>query len=197
MLEIKKIISTFINKNVDEINNDTIIDKTVINGSILIHRMFATLASNNYKIDDYTNIKTYGDLLDKLNKNDIPPLKTIPISTNLPSSNENNFIKGIGIDIENISNLPLSQDFREDQFYLDNFTPAEISYCIMKSNPYQSFTGLFCIKEAIYKSNSYVKTKKFNEIEITHTELGAPIYPGFMLTLSHTNEIAVAVAIAL
>tara|TARA_Y100001970_G_scaffold261823_1_gene345326 strand:- start:318 stop:542 length:225 start_codon:yes stop_codon:yes gene_type:complete len=61
---LKKIVSTFIKCSPDSIEVDTIIDNSVIQGSILFHRMISRI--NTYygiEIEDYTNIKTYSDLL--------------------------------------------------------------------------------------------------------------------------------------
>tara|TARA_B100000424_G_scaffold119250_1_gene90027 strand:- start:940 stop:1164 length:225 start_codon:yes stop_codon:yes gene_type:complete len=61
---LKKIVSTFIKCSTDSIEADTIIDNSVIQGSILFHRMISRI--NKYygiEIEDYTNIKTYSDLL--------------------------------------------------------------------------------------------------------------------------------------
>jgi phosphopantetheine--protein transferase-like protein len=198
MIELKKIISTFIGKSIEEINDKTIIDKTVVKGSILIHRMFASLAAKGFKLNDYSNIKTFGDLIYNLEIPQQLPKNTEEIPEVTTQINANLSIKGIGIDIENVSLMPIASDFREDEFYIQNFTSNEISYCIMKLNPYESFAGLFCLKEAIFKSNNSIFiNKSFNQIEITHADNGAPICPGYILSLSHSNDVVVAVSISI
>lgn len=195
MTEIKNIIASFINKNPDEITNNTVIDKTVVKGSILIHRMYAALANKGYKVSNYNKIRNYGELLNTLNTN----YSKQEIANHIPDEKQSNShsIKGIGIDIEKYSNLPNVDDFRIDEFYIQNFTPSEISYCILKENPLASFTGLFCIKEAIYKANNQTfNNKNFHHIEINHEANGAPVFPGFIISVSHADDTAVAVAIA-
>ena len=44
----------------------------------------------------------------------------------------------VGIDIQEINELPDSNDFWEDEFYKSKFTSEEIAYCITKDNPKQS-----------------------------------------------------------
>jgi phosphopantetheine--protein transferase-like protein len=199
MIEIKKIVATFIGKNIDEIESRTIVDRSVVKGSILIHRMYATLASKGFIVNNYSTIKYFYEILDRLNEpneSKTSILKETPIIPN--DANSSLLIKGIGIDIEEISLMPISEDFRSDQFYIQNFTASEISYCILKENPYASFAGLFSLKEAMFKSNNdHFKGFMFNQIEINHTLSGEPIYNGFLLSLSHTQGIVVAVSISI
>ena len=119
MEEIKKIISTFIGKSINEINENTIVDKTVVKGSILIHRMYSTLAAKGYKIINYSSIKNFGDILKELNvsgPNTKVYEKLAPVLDSLKL--DSSLIKGIGIDIENISSMPIVEDFRVDEFYI-------------------------------------------------------------------------------
>ncbi len=103
----------------------------------------------------------------------------------------------IGIDIEQISLMPPSSDYREDHFYTSNFSPSEIAYCILQPDTAASFAGLFAAKEAIVKAdNSYLK-RDFNSIKIDHLPNGKPTFPSFSISISHTAQIAVAVAVRL
>ena len=60
---LKKIVSVFIKKPPETINNDTVIDSSVIQGSVLFHRMISRI-NDFYKIeiDNYGEIKNYQDL---------------------------------------------------------------------------------------------------------------------------------------
>jgi phosphopantetheine--protein transferase-like protein len=104
--------------------------------------------------------------------------------------------KAAGIDIEDISNFPVVIDFREDDFYVSNFSMQEISYCILKGKPLGSFAGLFSTKEALCKTSERIRQMPFNKIEITHDDNGKPVYPGYSISISHTDQFAVAIAIA-
>jgi phosphopantetheinyl transferase (holo-ACP synthase) len=93
--------------------------------------------------------------------------------------------------------MPSVNDFREDEFYVMNFTPAEISYAILQPDPLATFAGLFAAKEAIVKSDNTIKNKAFNSIFIDHLPSGKPIYPGFSISISHTPTLAMASAVKL
>jgi phosphopantetheine--protein transferase-like protein len=122
----------------------------------------------------------------------------LPARTNLPpvpAVMDTSVTTGIGIDIEEVAGLPLTNDFRKEEFYKMNFTAAEIAYCILQPDPYSSFTGLFAAKEAIIKADGRYQFKIFNSIEIGHSPEGKPVYPGFELSISHAGKMAVAVAV--
>jgi len=111
MDKIKKIISVFLKTQPNLINENTIIDRTVIQGSILIHRMYAEIEKSGYKIHDYSKIHTFGDILKKLNgETDQTPEKQKPEIPNLISLNIEGDITKIGIDIEEISNFNMVDD---------------------------------------------------------------------------------------
>lgn len=105
---------------------------------------------------------------------------------------------GVGIDIEETDNLPHAADYREHPFFQDHFTSAEIAYCIRKRDARASFCGLWAAKEAILKSGAASsRSGSLNEIAITHDPSGRPQFPSCQLSISHTNNVAVAVCIAL
>ncbi|MDC0623331.1 4'-phosphopantetheinyl transferase superfamily protein, partial [Flavobacteriaceae bacterium] len=78
---------------------------------------------------------------------------------------------GLGIDIQLISSLPVVNDPWEDQFYIDNFKKNEIAHCLKKKNIFQSFAGIFALKEAIYKIDGTEK----NDITIKFSKDGKPL----------------------
>jgi phosphopantetheine--protein transferase-like protein len=209
--KIKKIIAVFLQKEPSEINTDTLINGKAIPGSILIHMMYRELTLAGFPVKKYMDLNTYGDLLNRINGTEpevqpaqtsaieIQPVQTSaqviqPVQMSFPVIGTNSDLE-IGIDIESISNFPVVNDYREDPFYKINFTPKEISYCILKASPIESFAGLFCIKEAICKTNENFRKIPFNQIEITHTVAGKPEFKGYALSVSHTKEVATGVAV--
>ena len=65
--KIKKIVSVFLKTQPDKIMNDTVIDTSVIQGSVLFHRMIARINdSMNIEIENYDKIHTFQDLLDQI-----------------------------------------------------------------------------------------------------------------------------------
>lgn len=191
--QIKNIISKYIRVPEDQITADTVIDRSAVASSIILHRMYAQLANEGVAVKDYTAIKTFGQLMAGVNGKElaVTVIETIPV---VPSSINTNELP-VGIDIENISSMPVVNDFREDAFYTMNFAPAEIGYCILQTNPYASFAGLFAAKEAMVKADNAFKNKPFSSIVIDHLPEGKPVYPGFQLSVAHTNDTAIAVAV--
>ena len=82
---------------------------------------------------------------------------------------------GLGIDIESADNLPWSGDPRSEPFYVENFTGAEIAYCVRQADPRLSFCGLWCAKEAAIKCGQDFAGLRPIEIEIHHNETGRPM----------------------
>ncbi len=192
MQKLKEIISTFIKVDPKDITPETVIDRSVIPGSIMIHRMYSALAKEGFVIKNSEGIRTFEDLLDRLNQKEKVVKEVSTINQNstkvIPST------MSIGVDIEDIQHLPTALDYREDRFYQDNFSQKEISYCILQADPKASFAGRFALKEAIVKADNSYKNIPFNKIEILNDKDGKPLFKGFSVSLSHASNQAVAVA---
>lgn len=196
--KIKSIISTFIKVPAEQITVSTVIDRTAVNNSIALHRMYAKLAEEGFIVSDYWSINTFSALLKRINGNgnaSLPEVEYVSVNGNgLPPQVQAEGA-AVGIDIEEVDAMPRANDFREDAFYKMNFSSAEIAYCILQPAPYASFAGLFAAKEAIVKANNLNKSRPFNTIVINHDAEGKPTYPGFHISVSHTNNLAIAVAL--
>ncbi|MFM9840742.1 MAG: holo-ACP synthase [Cyclobacteriaceae bacterium] len=191
---IKPIIAEFLKVDQSTIVGSTIIDRSAVKGSILVHRMYGAMANAGVVVTDYTAIKTYGQLLQRLNptNNENSPFVN-DIETTVALNSEG--VSSIGIDIEHIKNMPACNDYRQDEFYKKNFSPLEISYCVLQPNPIISFIGLFAAKEAIAKADNTYKKIPFDQIEIDHDQLGKPFFKEFDISISHVEDFAVAVAV--
>jgi phosphopantetheinyl transferase (holo-ACP synthase) len=191
--QVKNIVSKYIKVPAEKITADTVIDRSAVASSIILHRMYAQLANEGVAVKEYTAIKTFGQLIAGVNGKEmaVADIETSPVVSSLINTNE----LPVGIDIENVSSLPVVKDFREDAFYTMNFAPAEIAYCILQPSPYASFAGLFAAKEAIIKADNAFTNKPFNSIVIDHLPEGRPVYPGFQLSIAHTTDTAIAVAV--
>jgi len=199
---IREIIATILKVNIQDVDSNTRIDNNAIKGSVLIHRMYSELKKNGYEVNNFAGIKTFGDLekellgINNFNNTNIEESKIkkskISISENSISSNR------IGLDIESSINLPDTDDFINDQFYIDNFSKSEIAYCSSKENPKSCFTGRFAAKEAIVKANNDYLNTKFSHIEITIGKNGQPLFEGMEISISHINlnEIELSTAVA-
>jgi phosphopantetheinyl transferase (holo-ACP synthase) len=188
--KIKEIVSVFIKLPAAQIGAGTPIDRSVLQSSILVHRMYARLAEEGIVVENYAGIKVFGDLLAPLTQ----PATSFQQAGPAPGVAADSH-PGIGIDIEEIAALPRTADFRKEAFYTLNFTAAEIAYCILQADPYSSLTGLFAVKEAIVKADGQYRNRPFHTIGIGHSAEGKPVYPGFGLSISHAGGMAVAVAV--
>ena len=117
--------------------------------------------------------------------------KTISNESKL-SVSETQTVKGmhIGIDLQFISDLPIVKDPWEDQFYKDNFNKNEIAHCLKKKKIFESFAGIFAIKEAIYKIDGTLK----KDIKLKFSKEGKPINSKYSISISHDQNYAIAVA---
>lgn len=108
---------------------------------------------------------------------------------------------GIGIDISSIEKFK-NKPFKDNEtFYRKIFTEHEIDYCLKFSNNYEKFAAKFALKEALFKSINEKFT--FSEIETSYLDskptvqiLNSQQNYKFFCSLSHENEIAVAVVIS-
>lgn len=202
---IKKIISFFTEIDPANIGFETIIDNSVLQGSVKIHMMYGELADNGFKVSNYNNIKTFGELLSILQLGDSNATVNATTETSAgtqsntkavsyQSANLGSVQLALGVDIISVNTLPKVLDFRESNFYTDNFSLKEIAYCITKNDPYQSFAGKFAAKEAIVKADNNYKKFKFNEIEVLNDASGKPYCANFSISISHEADIAIAIA---
>jgi phosphopantetheine--protein transferase-like protein len=123
---------------------------------------------------------------------DAPKESSVPV---LAPRSFGSAVLGIGIDIEDAKSLPEASDYRTHEFYKDNFSPAEIAYCILQPSTRMSLTGLWVAKEAIVKSGAVPPSEGLKKVEILHDDAGRPSFPSCVLSISHMEQVAVAVAI--
>jgi phosphopantetheine--protein transferase-like protein len=188
--KIKEIVSTYLRIPADQIAAGTPIGRTALGNSILLHRMYARLGEEGIVVSDYAEIKVFGDLMQKQGGNGETFVSVIQTR-----NGEGSGASGVGIDIEEVDALPRVADLRKESFYSQNFTPGEIAYCILQTDPYSSLTGLFAAKEAIVKADGQYRNRPFNTMEIGHSAEGRPEFPGMKISISHAGGMAVAVAV--
>tara|TARA_Y100000992_G_C21170715_1_gene445738 strand:- start:44 stop:727 length:684 start_codon:yes stop_codon:yes gene_type:complete len=198
----KEIIAHFLKIHPNEINEDTIMDYNTVPSSVMLIRMYTTLAENNYIINDISEIITYRDFKANLVKS-----KKDNLHNNI-SFKENNSLEFdklgknkdlllIGVDIENINDVISNNSLDSDQFLSQNFTQNEIEYCKKKYNPQKSFAGLFSLKESIVKADNSHINLPFSAIEINHDKNNKPYYKDFFLSVSHNDTYVFTIAIKL
>lgn len=112
----------------------------------------------------------------------------------------------IGIDIESADNLPSWGDAGSEPFYAENFTRAEIAWCLRQPEPQLAFCGLWSAKEAALKCGQEFASLRPVEIEIVHDERGRPTLQAksaspqalggdCVLSISHAGRMGVAVCV--
>lgn len=189
--KIKLLLSRFLNKEVSAINSQTVIDRTSLRSSIMVHRFYAELLKNGASVEDYLSIRTFGDLMNRLKLRENVSEASKHFEQEKPLSIDE---FSIGIDIESVDNLPVCVDYREEPFYKMNFSQKEISYCLIQMDPRLSFAGLFAAKEAIVKASHRHRGTPFYQIEINHDSSGKPVFPLLNISISKKDNYAIAVA---
>ena len=103
----------------------------------------------------------------------------------------------VGIDIQSCNELfpEKIKDLKGSDELLKIFTLREIAYTENKPDTYTTLTGLFAAKEAVMKANN-LSPKKLNEIEIQFNEDGKPFLSHYEISISHSLDFAIAVAIS-
>jgi holo-[acyl-carrier protein] synthase len=115
---------------------------------------------------------------------------------------------GVGVDIESVARLRRALRVSRG-FARRTFSKREIRYCMSKGDPAVHFAGVFAAKEAAYKAaNGLLKGKvDITSFEILHDGRGVPVVRHdiggkrgslfeIRISVSHTSEYAVALAIA-
>lgn len=196
---LKETLANFLKIDAASISPATVIDRSAIGNSIMLHRLYARFSQQGIDVPNYNSVRTYGDLVSRVNGNsNISNGKTNSADENSVALNDHKTYSpagfNLGIDIENANNFEPAADYREAAFYKTNFSAEEISYCLLQPNTLLSFAGLFAAKEAIVKADNSYQGVNFDTIEIKHDKQGKPVYKNFSISISHTEEVAVAVA---
>jgi phosphopantetheine--protein transferase-like protein len=108
-------------------------------------------------------------------------------------------VRGVGIDIQSVAELVKPEainDLKNDAELRAMFTLRELSYAADKGNSAETLAGLFAAKEAIRKADPDMLPQALSSIEILPDAQGAPRFPGFAISISHSAGFAVAIAIA-
>jgi holo-[acyl-carrier protein] synthase len=209
----------------EQIAESTLLDQIKLRGSIKRARLDAALRkASGHSIPAAYSAKTFGELVSAaLGLGSTPasasapapaPAKTESPAAPQPAPGARPFSGPLacGIDLELVENLPVAADFWEDPFYAANFTPAEIAYCSLQTEPRVHFTARWAAKEALKKCDNSLLQEPMNQIEFARStsgeayfnRLAAASYPGALsalpplphiASLSHSDTFAVAVVV--
>ncbi|MFC1752241.1 holo-ACP synthase [Thermoproteota archaeon] len=109
-------------------------------------------------------------------------------------------IKGIGIDIVEISRMQQVVDRQGEKFLQRVFSKGEIGYSMQKRFPYQHLAARFAAKEAVIKAFGDTQIA-FKDIEVINDKFGKPSCKvrnkkrRIHLSITHTRKYAVATAV--
>lgn len=181
--------------------NSAIDENTVIKlSSGQSARAFVWLKANNLGINDDQKLSSGFSVNDLLGiTGDLKSSSSIEPKQDIHSADIQILALGtsasIGVDIQSVSELfpeGLSDDPKSDPELLAIYTLKELSYAQSRLDPAQTLTGLFAAKEAILKCAQ--KEINLTNIEILPDPMGRPIINGFLVSISHSLEYAVAIA---
>jgi phosphopantetheinyl transferase (holo-ACP synthase) len=185
----KEIVAGFLGCDPLEITGATAIG-AAISSSIQQHQLHAALQRAGVNMAGIDRITTFSDIFPGQSESPYRPAPREDATAPLPSH-----ALSCGVDIEQYDRLPETADWWNDPFYIDNFAPAEVAYCLLQVDPKLHFLGLFAAKEAILKADNSFCGLPFNQIEIRHDDLGKPMFAPLALSISHSPQYAVAMAI--
>lgn len=122
-------------------------------------------------------------------------------------------VAGLGTDLVEVERFRLAMDRRGERFLERLFSEAERAYAERQRDPAKSFGARFGAKEAVMKAMGVGLWKfRLRDIEVVRAESGAPSVAlhgraaemaaergvvAWHLSLTHTDSIAMAVAIAM
>ncbi len=190
--QVREIVASFVGEGPSALQEDTDIGRTAVRSSVLLHRMYARLAEAGLKVPAGRRPRTFGELIAMTYE--AAPAPSAGPRAPAPSAGTAAAV-AVGIDMEDVANLPAAADYRTDPFYTQNFSPAEIAYCVLQADPRRSFAGRFCAKEAVVKADNGYRDVPFNRLEIETDSAGRPGFGDFALSISHTDDKVVAVAV--
>ena len=106
----------------------------------------------------------------------------------------------LGVDIQSISELMANikdGDLKANPEMVNLFTLREISYAQSRPNTAETLTGVFAAKEAIRKCRRgpALSPEEFRNIEVLPDTDGQPKASGYQISISHSSDFAVAVAL--
>jgi phosphopantetheinyl transferase (holo-ACP synthase) len=150
---------------------------------------------------------TFRDLELALNGNTTAPSspETVSVSVTTPGNNSFGGLQ-VGLDVQDISDLPLADDYWDHEFYKEKFDKSEIAYAVVKPEPRTHLAGFWCAKEALRKCDPAFAGTAFGATAVAHDADGRPyllsvtptgrVRLPHALSVSHSGQIASAVVIS-
>lgn len=204
--KLRSIVSELMHVPEDQIEGSTVFAGSVLASSLGRARLDAALRSRlNFSDPGVYVVQSFGDLCKLAGIEGESSLRNSPSPANnrrpsvLREATGQNV--SVGIDIQQVSDLPEVADYWEAEFYQRHFTRQEIAYALLQPAPRESFAAAWCAKEALRKADSRWLDVSWQLTEIVHAGGGMPTLRSgedqipCTVSLSHTKEYALAVVV--
>ena len=100
---------------------------------------------------------------------------------------------GLGNDIQLVTELFPEEESLTSLRLEEMFTKYEITYALACDSPRVTLAGLFSLKESLVKAGASYSS--YLDLEITHDKKGAPIFYGFLVSISHSGNYVTSIAL--
>src|SRR5260221_7190720 len=196
----RSVVARFFKVPESDVTDSFVLPPERLQGSIsrrVLHAALKRLADAD--LPGVWTASTFGELLSGGGATNIAPAPAAAIP--LRSSSTYNGAPAVGIDIEQVSQLPWSGDPWSEAFYSENFTRSETAHAMRQPHPRRTLCGMWCAKEAAIKCGPELAGLRPAQIEVLHDESGRPRLAvegadiACEISISHTDSTAVAVCI--
>jgi phosphopantetheinyl transferase (holo-ACP synthase) len=178
------------------LNKPVTIDTELSLSSAQMVRLHAWLCSQKIKFNESALSKRF--TLSSLLGIDDSSMVSVSQSLATLKNNSGSYEKrhSIGIDIQRVDELfpnGIPGDPKADSELIGIFTLSELSYAQSRENPLETLTGIFSAKEAVKKASN--QPINLLDVEVSWGKDGAPIVSGYAISISHSRNYAVGIAI--
>lgn len=184
--DLNKFLSTLLNKRIDASSRISLSSAQQI-------KLYVWLREREIKVNEGL-MKGSFKSSELINNSPRSTINSQEIVSNHDDTILSHRVAQIGVDIQAISEFYSGKfpiDPKADSYLKELFSIREISYAQSRPNTLQTLTGIFCAKEAIIKCAGGT----FLDIEIFHDKYGRPTHPEYALSISHSNDYVVAIAL--
>jgi holo-[acyl-carrier protein] synthase len=211
---LRKTVAELTKRSPEEIHAGLVLDDLGLRGSLKRALLDATIQRALGQTDPAVySVGTYGELQAALlgkEDNHQAPLPAqepaLPAAAASPPQIANALPPGVsvacGVDIEEVGSLPEALDYWEHAFYSTSFSPEEVAYCLLKSEPRIHFAARWAAKEALKKCDPAFLNTELTSLSLVHRVDGSTFLARqgngrweplpHAVSISHTDSYAVA-----
>ena len=155
---LKELLAELLDTSPTEISSSFSLDVPKFRSSVGRMILKTSIMDRFGKEIDVVGVHSFADLLEQINGESVsnePPqtgsaaARENPKTNHTSSTMANSGQFSCGVDMEEVSALPETNDFWAHEFYREHFSPEEIAYCVSQSLPRPHFAARWCAKEAL------------------------------------------------